>query len=102
MKKEEKSCPPHKYFNINKPITVLILKSAIEKMEDGKVEYFKIGGYNYSSTCSEKRPETQAEIDMRIKKEQEKKIAQYKKIEKEKKALIARAEKLGLTLVESN
>lgn len=73
-------------------------------MDEGDVKFFhyKNTYLGYSCKCVESRPETQAEADARFKKEQAKKIAQYKKIEKEKKELIAKAEKLGLTLVESS
>lgn len=97
-------CPKNKYLDLTKKITSADLRAVADKMDDQNVKYFKYTNLylSYNAECVENRPETQEEIDARTKKEQAKKLAQYKKIEKEKKALIAKAEKLGLTLVESD
>lgn len=96
-------CSKNKYLDLTKKITSADLRATADKMDDQNVKFFKYTNfYAYGITCIENRPETREEIDARTKKEQAKKLAAYKKIEKEKKALIAKAEKLGLTLVESN
>lgn len=102
-KYKEVSCTQTKYLNLSKDITADLLRIVADKMDDSNVKSFKfkIPSY-YISSCIEKRPETQKEIDCRIKKEQEKKIAEFKKIEKKKKDLITEAKKLGLILTEES
>lgn len=101
----EKECSKTKYLDITKKFTPEILRALADRMDEDDIKSFQYKNMymylSYSVKCVESRPETQAEVDARFKKEQAKKIAQYKKIEKEKKDLIAKAEKLGLTLVES-
>ena len=99
----EKECSKTKYLDITKKFTPEILRALADRMDEDDIKSFQYKNMylSYSVKCVESRPETQTEIDARFKKEQAKKIAQYKKIEKEKKDLIAKAEKLGLTLVES-
>ena len=96
-------CSKTKYLDLAKKITSADLRAVADKMDDQNIKFFRFTNFyfGYNTECIENRPETQEEIDTRAKKEQAKKITQYKKIEKEKKALIAKAEKLGLTLVES-
>lgn len=99
----DRKCPKTKFLDLTKKITSADLRAVADKMDDQNIKFFRYTNFyfSYNTECVENRPETQEEIDARFKKEQAKKIAAYKKIEKEKKALIAKAEKLGLTLVES-
>lgn len=68
-------------------------------MDDNDIKSFKFPHY-YCTSCMESRPETKAEQEARLKQEQEKKIAEFKRIEKKKKDLIIQAKKLGLILQE--
>ena len=100
-----KECSGSKYIDMYKDVTPEILRNAADKLEECDVESFKFKNnttrYGYSNNvkrCLEKRLETDAEMNTRIKKEQAKKIAEFKKIEKQRKDLILEAKKLGLVL----
>lgn len=93
----ERVCLVNKHLNISKDITSDMLRTAADKMDASNVQSFR---FPYYSSCLEKRPETPAEAEARLKKEQNKKIAEYKRIEKKKKDLITQAKKLGLVLQE--
>jgi hypothetical protein len=92
-------CSVNKYLTLTKDITSEMLRAAADKMDSNDIKSFKFP-YYYGTTCMEFRPETVAEENARIKKEQEAKIAEFKRIEKKKKDLITQAKKLGLILTE--
>jgi hypothetical protein len=99
VKYKEKPCGSNKHLNLSSDITPEILRTLADKMESNNVISFRFP-YYYGTSCIEKRPETPAEERARINKEQEKKIAEFKRIEKKKKDLITQAKKLGLVLQE--
>lgn len=98
MKKyTDRACAFTKYLTLNKDITSDILRTVADRMDDNDIQSFK---FPYYTSCTEKRPETKAEEANRLRREQQKKIAEFKKIEKKKKDLITQAKKLGLVLTE--
>lgn len=103
MNKEYKNrpCAVNKYLSLHKDITSDMLRIAADKMDDNDIKSITFPHY-YGSSCMERRPETKTEQEARLKKEQEKKIAEFKKIEKKKKDLITQAKKLGLILTEES
>ena len=102
-----KNCPSAKYLDIYKDITPEILRASADKLEssDAQSFKFKVNRYGYggdTKVCEEKVLETDKEMNARIKKENGKKIAAFKKLEAERKDLIVKAKKLGLVLIKES
>lgn len=102
----DKECNASKYIDLYKDVTPEALRDAADKLEKFDVKSFKFKnntGYGYNSKrCTEKRLETDTEMNTRIKKESAKKIAEFKRLEKKRKEIIEQGKKLGLVLTEES
>ena len=97
----DKECNASKYIDLYKDVTPEALRDAADKLEECNVKSFKFkntSSYYNSKRCTEKRLETDAEMNARIKKESGKKIRKFKILEKKRKEVIEQAKKLGLVL----
>lgn len=101
----DKECNASKYIDLYKDVTPEVLRDAADKLEECDVKSFKFKistGYYGTKRCVEKRLETDAEMNARIKKENAKKIAEFKKLKKKKEEIIEQGKKLGLVLTEES